>query len=115
MDSGQPDPGTNPAGNPLLEMAGHGAAAIPTSAPIASSPVYISSPMVKPAPFSGREEDCSGFLLQCSLALEVQPYQFPTERSKSLSSFHSYLAEHFNGQKPCGIEQDRLRILFKIS
>ncbi len=66
MDSGQPDPGTNPAGNPLLEMAGHGAAAIPTSAPIASSPVYISSPMVKPAPFSGREEDCSGFLLQCS-------------------------------------------------
>ncbi len=82
MDSGQPDPGTNPAGNPLLEMAGHGAAAIPTSAPIASSPVYISSPMVKPAPFSGREEDCSGFLLQCSLALEVQPYQFPTERSK---------------------------------
>ncbi len=47
MDSGQPDPGTNPAGNPLLEMAGHGAAAIPTSAPIASSPVYISSPRFK--------------------------------------------------------------------
>uniref|UniRef100_A0A9J7X2D2 Retrotransposon gag domain-containing protein n=1 Tax=Cyprinus carpio carpio TaxID=630221 RepID=A0A9J7X2D2_CYPCA len=38
--------------------------------------------MAKPAPFSGSAEECSGFLLQCSLVLEMQPHVFPTERSK---------------------------------
>uniref|UniRef100_A0A8C1TEZ2 CCHC-type domain-containing protein n=1 Tax=Cyprinus carpio TaxID=7962 RepID=A0A8C1TEZ2_CYPCA len=38
--------------------------------------------MAKPAPFFGSAEDCSGFLLQCSLVLEMQPHIFPTERSK---------------------------------
>jgi hypothetical protein len=82
MDSEQANPVINPAGISPPELGEHGAAAIPTSASVASPPLFISSPMVKPAPFSGREEDCNGFLLQCSLALEVQPYNFPTERSK---------------------------------
>ncbi len=47
-----------------------------------SSPVVISSPMAKPAPFSGVAEECNGFLLQCSLALEMQPHLYPTERLK---------------------------------
>ncbi|KAK3513069.1 hypothetical protein QTP70_000954 [Hemibagrus guttatus] len=38
--------------------------------------------MAKPAPYSGSVEDCNGFLLQCSLVLEMQPHMFPTERSK---------------------------------
>ncbi|ROK54669.1 hypothetical protein DPX16_21308 [Anabarilius grahami] len=41
-------------------------------------PVYI-SPMAKPAPYSGSEEDCNGFLLQCSLTLEMQQHLFPME------------------------------------
>uniref|UniRef100_A0A8C2FP27 Ty3 transposon capsid-like protein domain-containing protein n=1 Tax=Cyprinus carpio TaxID=7962 RepID=A0A8C2FP27_CYPCA len=45
-------------------------------------PSVPSSPMAKPAPFSGSAEDCSGFLLQCSLVLEMQPHVFPTEQSK---------------------------------
>jgi len=48
----------------------------------ASSPPVYASPMAKPAPFSGSAEDCNGFLLQCSLALEMQPHLFPTEHSK---------------------------------
>ncbi len=42
----------------------------------------ISSPMAKPAPFSGVAEKCNGFILQCSLALEMQPHLYPTESSK---------------------------------
>ncbi|KAK3556238.1 hypothetical protein QTP70_006922 [Hemibagrus guttatus] len=38
--------------------------------------------MAKPVPYSGSAEDCNGFLLQCSLVLEMQPHMFPTERSK---------------------------------
>ncbi|ROL43701.1 Retrotransposon Gag-like protein 6 [Anabarilius grahami] len=49
--------------------------------PSSSPPVYA-SPMAKPAPYSGSAEDCNGFLLQCSLTLEMQPHLFPTEYSK---------------------------------
>uniref|UniRef100_A0A8C1Y214 DUF4939 domain-containing protein n=1 Tax=Cyprinus carpio TaxID=7962 RepID=A0A8C1Y214_CYPCA len=44
--------------------------------------VYMANSISRPAPFSGREEDCNGFLLQCSLALEQHAHQYPTERSK---------------------------------
>ncbi|ROL50357.1 Retrotransposon-derived protein PEG10 [Anabarilius grahami] len=47
-----------------------------------SSPPVYTSPMGKPAPYSGSAEDCNGFLLQCSLTLEMQPHLFPTEYSK---------------------------------
>ncbi|KAK3507044.1 hypothetical protein QTP70_001909, partial [Hemibagrus guttatus] len=47
-----------------------------------SSAPLLSSPMAQPAPYSGSVEDCNGFLLQCSLVLEMQPHLYPTERSK---------------------------------
>ncbi|KAK3545798.1 hypothetical protein QTP70_013125 [Hemibagrus guttatus] len=55
-----------------------------TSANTATTPSLLlyASPMAKPAPYSGSAEDCSGFLLQCSLVLEMQPHMFPTEQSK---------------------------------
>ncbi|KAK3508059.1 hypothetical protein QTP70_011854 [Hemibagrus guttatus] len=46
-----------------------------------SAPLGV-SPMAQPAPYSGSAEDCNGFLLQCSLVLEMQPHLYPTERSK---------------------------------
>ncbi|KAK3556245.1 hypothetical protein QTP70_006913 [Hemibagrus guttatus] len=48
----------------------------------ASSAPLCVSPMAQPAPYSGLAEDCSGFILQCSLVLEMQPHLYPTERSK---------------------------------
>ncbi len=36
-----------------------------------SSPSMIASPMAKPTPFSGVAEECNGFLLQCSLYIEM--------------------------------------------
>ncbi len=56
----------------------------PVSSPVTSppGPIYSASPMVNPAPYSGSADDCNGFLLQCSLALEMQPHRFPTERAK---------------------------------
>ncbi|KAK3520197.1 hypothetical protein QTP70_017927 [Hemibagrus guttatus] len=51
----------------------------------ASSAPLCSSPMAQPAPYSGSVDDCNGFLLQCSLVLEMQPHLYPTERSKVAS------------------------------
>ncbi|KAK3524878.1 hypothetical protein QTP86_011080 [Hemibagrus guttatus] len=52
-----------------------------TSANTATSVPLCVSPMAQPAPYSG-SEDCNGFILQCSLVLEMQPHLYPTERSK---------------------------------
>ncbi len=38
--------------------------------------------MARPAPFSGVAEECNGFLLQCSLYIEMQPHLYTIERSK---------------------------------
>ncbi len=46
------------------------------------SSLLISSPMARPAPFSGVAEECNGFLLQCSLYIEMQPHFYTTEISK---------------------------------
>lgn len=48
----------------------------------ASSPELPAGPMALPAPFSGAAENCSGFLLQCTLLFEMQPQRFPTDRAK---------------------------------
>ncbi|KAG5285423.1 hypothetical protein AALO_G00003200 [Alosa alosa] len=48
----------------------------------APPPAVPSSPVVNPTPYSGAPEGCKGFLLQCSLALEMQAHRFPTERSR---------------------------------
>ncbi|KAK3545111.1 hypothetical protein QTP70_000789 [Hemibagrus guttatus] len=47
-----------------------------------SSMLLCASPMAKPVPYSGSAENCNGFLLQCSLVLEMQLHMYPTERSK---------------------------------
>ncbi len=47
-----------------------------------SSQILFASPMARPAPFSGEAEECNGFLLQCSLTIELQPQMFTTEQSK---------------------------------
>ncbi|ROL41980.1 Retrotransposon-like protein 1 [Anabarilius grahami] len=46
------------------------------------SPSAIASPMAKTAPFTGLAEDCSGFILQCSLILEMQPHLYPDDSTK---------------------------------
>ncbi|ROL45117.1 Retrotransposon-like protein 1 [Anabarilius grahami] len=38
--------------------------------------------MARPAPYSGSAEDCSGFLLQCELVLEMQPHLYPNDTAK---------------------------------
>ncbi|ROL47564.1 hypothetical protein DPX16_13279 [Anabarilius grahami] len=54
-----------------------------SSFPAASpSPVAVASPMAKPAPFTGLAENCNGFLLQCSLVLEMQPHLYPDDSTK---------------------------------
>ncbi|ROL41463.1 Retrotransposon Gag-like protein 8 [Anabarilius grahami] len=53
--------------------------AFPAESP---SPSAVASPMAKPAPFSGSAEDCNGFLLQCSMVLEMQPHLYPNDSSK---------------------------------
>ncbi|KAK3517661.1 hypothetical protein QTP70_015159 [Hemibagrus guttatus] len=75
----------------LVEALRRALASVPTStAPVSSSasavaspsaPV-IASPVAAPAPYSGLAEDCNGFLLQCSLALEMQPHLYPDDRAK---------------------------------
>jgi len=52
-----------------------------TTSSSTNSPGMV-SPMVRPAPYSGRAEECNGFLLQCSLTFEMQPHLLPTERAK---------------------------------
>ncbi|KAI2657384.1 Transposon Tf2-6 polyprotein [Labeo rohita] len=50
--------------------------------PSTSSATVPSSPMARPAPYSGRAEECNGFLLQCSLIFTMQPTLYPTDQSK---------------------------------
>lgn len=70
------------------------------TSPNSSSPlVYVASPMVNPAPYSGSVEDSNGFLLQHSIALEMQRIASPLRRPKSHSSCHYWLDVHCNGQK----------------
>lgn len=47
-----------------------------------SSSSVVASPMARPVPFSGTAEECSGFLLQCSLTIEMQPHLYTSDRAK---------------------------------
>ncbi|ROK23424.1 Retrotransposon-derived protein PEG10 [Anabarilius grahami] len=40
------------------------------------------TPVTSPAPYYGSAEDRNGFLLQCSLALDMRSQRFPTKRAK---------------------------------
>ncbi|KAL0168612.1 hypothetical protein M9458_036834, partial [Cirrhinus mrigala] len=51
-------------------------------APSTSSSPLPSSPMARPASYSGRAEECNGFLLQCSLVFTMQPALYPTDQSQ---------------------------------
>ncbi len=55
---------------------------VTTTTTSSANPPGMVSPMVRPAPYSGRAEECNRFLLQCSLTFEMQPHLFPTERVK---------------------------------
>ncbi|KAK3506130.1 hypothetical protein QTP70_002327, partial [Hemibagrus guttatus] len=75
----------------LVEVLRRALTSTPTPAPPATtsafttaspSPSAVASPIAKPAPFTGSVEDCNGFLLQCSLVLEMQPHLYPDDRSK---------------------------------
>ncbi|KAL0151693.1 hypothetical protein M9458_052992 [Cirrhinus mrigala] len=54
------------------------AALIPTPTPPSAS----GSPMAVPAKFVGEATECSGFLLQVNLYIQMQPQQFPSEKAK---------------------------------
>ncbi|KAK3545517.1 hypothetical protein QTP70_007758 [Hemibagrus guttatus] len=66
-----------------------------SSASAAASPSLpvIASPVAAPALYSGAAEDCNGFLLQCSLALEMQPHSYPDERAKV-----AFIVSHLGGK-----------------
>ncbi|KAK3553387.1 hypothetical protein QTP70_003551 [Hemibagrus guttatus] len=57
-------------------------ASVSAAAAAVSSPPVYASPMAVPAPYSGVAEDCNGFLLQCSLTLEMQSHLYPDDRAK---------------------------------
>ncbi len=48
---------------------------------VLNPPSASASPMALPTTYSGEAEECSGFLLQLSLFIEMQPQQFTSERS----------------------------------
>ncbi|KAK3545249.1 hypothetical protein QTP70_002372 [Hemibagrus guttatus] len=63
------------------------------SAAASPSPPVITSPVAAPALYSGAAEDCNGFLLQCSLALEMQPHSYPDDRAKV-----AFIVSHLGGK-----------------
>ncbi|ROI15923.1 NACHT, LRR and PYD domains-containing protein 12 [Anabarilius grahami] len=68
-----PSPVTSPSPAP----------AVTTVSTVSSpSPPMYGSPVARPAPYSGLAEDCSGFLLQCELVLEMQPHLYRSDTSK---------------------------------
>lgn len=80
MNPTDPDPFKESVETMRRELAGHTAPPVTTatSIPHSPSPIIVASPMVNPVPYSGTVQDCNGFLLQCSLALEMQPEWFHT-------------------------------------
>ncbi|ROL53350.1 Sterile alpha and TIR motif-containing protein 1 [Anabarilius grahami] len=72
----------NPPPPPIITSPSPAPAVTTVNTVISPSPPVYASPMAKPAPYSGSAEDCSGFLLQCELVLEMQPHQYPNDTSK---------------------------------
>ncbi|KAI2660981.1 Transposon Tf2-8 polyprotein [Labeo rohita] len=69
---------TPAASDPFTELVNaFKAALIPPAPPSASG-----SPMAIPAKYAGEAAECSGFLLQVNLYIQMQPQQFPTEQTK---------------------------------
>ncbi|ROL47168.1 Retrotransposon-derived protein PEG10 [Anabarilius grahami] len=72
----------NPPPPPIITSPSLAPAVTTVNTVISSSPPVYASPMAKPAPYSGSAEDCSGFLLQCELVLQMQPHLYPNDTSK---------------------------------
>ncbi|KAL0152924.1 hypothetical protein M9458_051753 [Cirrhinus mrigala] len=77
--------------------------------PSTSSPPVPSSPMARPAPYSGRAEECNGFLLQCSLIFTMQPTLYPTDQSKIAFIILYSQVQPYNGQRLFGFKPGRPR------
>ncbi|ROK35605.1 Retrotransposon Gag-like protein 6 [Anabarilius grahami] len=73
---------TNPPSPSPVSSHSPAPAATPASTVSSPSPSVYASPMARPAPYSGSAEDCSGFLLQCELVLEMQPHLYPNDTAK---------------------------------
>ncbi|KAL0190891.1 hypothetical protein M9458_013589, partial [Cirrhinus mrigala] len=65
--------------NPLPELVNAITAAFQTTP---APPSASGSPMAMPATFAGEAAECSGFLLQINLFIQMQPQQFPSENAK---------------------------------
>lgn len=50
--------------------------------PSTTPPSASASPMAIPSPYLGEAIECSGFLLQVTLFIEMQPQKFATEQTK---------------------------------
>ncbi|ROL42855.1 Retrotransposon-derived protein PEG10 [Anabarilius grahami] len=98
-----PAPATAPAPAPAITSA---------STATSSSPPVYTSPIAKPAPYSGSVEDCNGFLL------EMQPHLFPMEYSKTYSGFVDHFKEVFGkpsldssiGEKLYNLKQGKMSV-----
>ncbi len=55
---------------------------LPSTTPSTSSPIVFASLMARPAPFTCSAEECNGFLLQCTLTIDLHSHMFPTDQSK---------------------------------
>ncbi|KAL0152234.1 hypothetical protein M9458_051957, partial [Cirrhinus mrigala] len=69
---------TPAAADPFMELVNAFKAALNPSTPPSAS----GSPMATPATYVGEAAKCSGFLLQVNLYIQMQPQQFPSERTK---------------------------------
>ncbi|KAL0151794.1 hypothetical protein M9458_052945 [Cirrhinus mrigala] len=67
------------ATDPFVELVNAIKAAL---TPPQTPPPASGSPMAVPAKFAGEATECSGFLLQVNLYIQMQPQQFPSEKSK---------------------------------
>ncbi|KAI2645263.1 Transposon Tf2-8 polyprotein [Labeo rohita] len=65
--------------DPLTELVNAFKAAL---RPAPTPPSASGSPMALPATFAGEAAECSGFLLQVSLFIQMQPQQFPSDSAK---------------------------------
>ncbi|ROL42979.1 Retrotransposon-derived protein PEG10 [Anabarilius grahami] len=72
----------NPPPPPTITSSSPAPAVTTVNTVISPSPPVYASPMARPAPYSGSAEDCSGFILQCELVLEMQPQLYPTDTAK---------------------------------
>lgn len=86
--------------------------------PPSTPPSDSATPMAFPASYSGEAVECSDFLLQVALFIEMQPQKFPKERTKvafliSLLMGRALLWAHIGHgtvRSICCLEQHSLRV-----